>query len=67
MTHQPRPATIIETPTGANGYRYIVDADDGERFFLAGMGAPKSESAGARGTLTYTVGASFGLYFWATV
>jgi len=62
----PRPATIIEGPEADNGYVWKVQADDGATYRLVGLGAPMGDrdKVGDRGTVKYTSGASFGLWFW---
>jgi hypothetical protein len=60
-------ATIEETPSKENGYRYVVETDCGRVLYMAGMGAPKGGKIGDEGTVSYQTGASFGLYFWSPV
>lgn len=62
---KPKQGTIVGTPNQNNGFRYII-AIEGEMFptYMQGMGAPKEGKVGDKGTLTYTTGASFGLWFW---
>lgn len=64
MNSKTEKGTITETPSQENGWFYVVDTDDGNRRFLQGIGAPKEGEVGDRGTLKYTTGAGFGLWFW---
>lgn len=62
---EPKQGIITETPSKANGYCYTVTCDDESRHQLRGLGAPQGGQVGDTGTLTYTTGANFGLWFWS--
>jgi len=57
-------AKIIRVACAETSWRWVIEADDGERMHLCGPGAPKGGEVGDRGTLRYVSGASFGNWFW---
>ena len=57
-------ATIEETPSAANGHRYLIETDCGRTLHLSGVGAPKGGSVGDHGTVTYQSGRARGFYAW---
>ena len=66
--HKKLKAIILETPSVANGWCYVVKAKDGKNttlvLNLSGMGAPQGKNTGDMGTVQYFTGSSYGLYFW---
>jgi hypothetical protein len=54
MEHPRHRATIAETPSRDNGYRYVVKTDDGSNHWLGRIAAPMRRlEAGTRGWLQF--------------
>lgn len=66
MNHIKIPATIVEKPTQANSYYYVVAAKDNpeRKFYLSGLGCPFGGEVGDEGFVQYNSSTWYGLYMW---
>ncbi|KKL53254.1 hypothetical protein LCGC14_2277260 [marine sediment metagenome] len=58
------PAMIVEIPVRQNGWSYVLIVKGKGRVYLCGRGAPSPGRVGEKGTVQYTVGPNYGLFFW---
>jgi len=59
-----KPATIVGKPCHYNAYVWTIRADDGERYYLHGIGAPTHGDVGDRGEVFYQSTGARGLWYW---